>query len=353
MRCAVYRSPGSLEVVDAPDPVPGPDDILVRITACGICGSDLHRVFHGEADPGVVLGHEYTGVVAAVGSEAAGRWKVGERIMPGGGVPAPPGGCGMPLHPPAGSRGGRSGARYTPRWQARVGMPGTTEQGGFASLKLMKWWVPGKPPQVLSDHQVACCEPLAVAVHAVQAGAPALGSTAAVLGAGPIGLFTVQCLRAAGVARILVVDPIATRRELARQHGATDLIDPAAGDTVEQLLEATGGGPDLIVECAGSAQTLDTACDAVRHGGTVVLVAVRWTPTTINPLEWCVRHVVLKTVYAYTSAEWHLAAGLLVTGRASIEGLVRDEWVRPLSDIGTAFAACRGPQAPVKPIIVP
>ena len=139
-------------------------------------------------------------------------------------------------------------------------------------------------PEGLDDLDAAMVEPLTVALHATRRTDIRLGDTVAVIGAGPIGLLTLQCARAAGAGRVLVVEPVPERAALAIELGADRVFNPREEDVAGELAEATGGlGPDVVFECAGISPTIQQAVDFVRRGGAVTLVGLSNEPATINP----------------------------------------------------------------------
>jgi L-iditol 2-dehydrogenase len=357
MRVAVYSSPGRIAFREVPTPRPAPDEVLVRIRAIGICGSDLHRIYHDTAVPGVVLGHEWVATVEALGT-AVPSLRIGDRVIPGAGPgvapgPVPP----SPNDPPAAAVAGVSGARarHSPRDNGSNCFPATNAQGGFAELTLRKWWSLGVVPADLDDFAAAACEPLAVAVHAVCQSPCHLGSTVAVIGLGPIGLFVVQAARLQGATRIIAVDPDPHRREIARATGADVVIDPTEGDALDAVVAAAGGsGPAITFECAGAPDTLQLALESVGFGGAVLLVAVRWVPTPITPVEWLGRQPHLIVSYGYGNEGWPTALRLLADGRATIRGLVDPRHVWPLSRLQEALDRCVARDSGViKAMIVP
>lgn len=356
MKVAIYKEKGRIELKDIPIPQPASHEVLIRITACCICASDISRIYYDTAVPGVVLGHEWVGVVERVG-ECVSHFKPGDRVVPSGaGQPMPsprPVSPNDPAPAPQIIQGAR--ARHSPRDNGRTCFPGTNEQGGFAEYTLRSAWRVGKVPDNMTDFQAACCEPLAVAVHAVRISGVQLGDTVAVIGLGAVGLFVVQCAKLQGATKIVAVDPDPYRRELARRYGANTVIDPNAGDALDAIVAAAGGnGPLITYECAGAPDTLQQAMESVTFGGKVVLVAVRWAPTTVTPVEWLGRQPQLIFSYAYGPEGWPTAIHLLATGQVTIDGMVSKDRAFPLSRLQEALEQTRNKQANiVKAIIVP
>ena len=181
MKAAVYKGNRRIVVEDIPTPSPGPGQVLVRVRLCAICGTDVHAYMYDAPRPGTVMGHEYCGTIAAVG-EGVTTWSEGDRVVGGGGMA------------PAGSLPSFKGARFNYRTMGFDAKP----VRAYAEYVLMEEWEPLGVPDGVSDEDAALCEPLAVAVHAVRRSAVKLGDSVAVLGGGPIGLFTAQAARAAG-----------------------------------------------------------------------------------------------------------------------------------------------------------
>jgi (R,R)-butanediol dehydrogenase/meso-butanediol dehydrogenase/diacetyl reductase len=172
----------------------------------------------------------------------------------------------------------------------------------------------------LDDETLAQVEPVTVSLHAVRRSAIREGDTAVVLGAGPVGLTTLQCVRAVGAARVIVVEPNAGRRDLAAALGADDVVGPeAAGDLVRE--NTHGLGADLVYECAGGADTLEAAVALARRGGSVCLVAFGGGPISIEPGNWLRKEISVTTSLAYLHEEFGAAMELLADGRVRVDAL--------------------------------
>jgi len=356
MKVAIYKEKGRVEIEETPIPTPASYEVLIRVSACAICASDISRIYYDTAVPGVVLGHEWVGVVERTG-DCVSHLKPGDRVVAGGGsqpVPAvPPVSPNDPPPAPKAIQGAR--ARHSPRDNGRTCFPGTNEQGGFAEYLLRKAWRLAKVPDELSDFQAAACEPLAVAIHAVRLSGVMLGDTVAVFGLGAIGLFVVQCAKLQGAAKIVAVDPDPFRRELATRYGADTVIDPNACDALDAVVAAAGGnGPLIAYECAGAPDTLQQAMECVTFGGKVVLVAARWTPTSVTPVEWLGREPQLLFSYSYGTMGWPMAIHLQAKGLVTIDGMVGENHVFPLYRLQEALEHARNHvNNVIKAIIVP
>lgn len=329
MKAAVFKEAGLLAVEDVPEPEAGPGQVVLKVSCCGICGSDLHRYAYGLMAPGVIMGHEYAGTVVAVGEGVEG-WKVGDRAL----------------------RGFRGS--LAPRYSAREKgfTVDTKAPGGYAEYTAAAASALFRIPDHLSDEEAALAEPLAVALHAVRLSGIKIGDGVLVMGAGPIGLFAVQCARLSGPGLLVVSEPVAARRELALKLGADVALDPREVDVVAEAVRLTGGlGPDVVLECAGAKPTLQQALEAVRQRGRVVLVALCMEPCTVSPLDWVGREVQLQCSYAATGEEWQIAIDLLAKGRVQARPLISQ--TIPLAEIQQAFQALLRPTDELQVLVRP
>ena len=335
MKAAVYRGERRLVVEEIPTPSPGPGQVLVRVRYCAICGTDVHAYMYDAPPPGTVMGHEYCGTIAAVGAGVT-RWSEGDRVVGGGGMA------------PAGSLPSFKGARFNYRTMGFDAKP----VRAYAEYVLMEEWEPLGVPDGVSDEDAALCEPLAVAVHAVRRSALRLGDSVAVLGGGPIGLFTAQAARAAGASRVILSEPAPARARAALELGADAVVDPTSGDAVEEVLAHTNGlGPDVVFDCAGAPPTLDQAMNMVRREGQVMLVALAWEPTPLLPVDWIAREISLATTFSSSSEDWLIAFDLLGSGRARTGPMLSESSFIPLDDIQQAFDDLMQPTTQLQMIV--
>lgn len=264
-----------LEVAEAATPIPGTDEVLIRVAACGICGSDVHGYdgASGRRIPPIVMGHEAAGTIAATGSGVSG-FAQGDRVTFDSTVYC--GTCPNCV---------RGDINLCDRRQV-LGVSCTEYRraGAFAEYVAVPARIVHRLPESISFPEAAMLEAVAVALHAVSLGRVAAGSSALVLGAGTIGLLVLQALRAAGAGLVVVADIDASRLKLAQQLGATETLR-AEADLVPRVLELTGGaGVDMAVEAVGRNETVGCAIDSVRKGGTVVLVG-NISPEVTLPLQ--------------------------------------------------------------------
>lgn len=325
MRAAVFTEEKRLVVQEVPDPTPEPNEIVMRVSYCAICGSDLHRYAYGMMSPGTIMGHEFSGVVAAVGRDVT-CWKVGDRVTRCGGRIDP--GRDLPNVPP----------RYSAKERGFLGM----KPGAYAEYLATPAEKVMAIPEGVSELDVSLLEPLTVALHAVRSSKLRLGDAVAIVGAGPIGLLAQQCVRRGGATQVYVSETSAARRKAAEHLGADAVFDPRRASLVREIVERTGIGADVAFECAGARPTLQQALELVRMGGQVVVVALAWEPVDCLPVEWVGREVELKSVYSHLNSEWPIALGLIARDEVQTRPLISqtigleqlDEAFRALLDPG-------------------
>lgn len=332
MTCAVWRGVGDLRVERREVPRPQGRNVLVKVEACGVCGTDLHLLDGSIAlyQPPRVLGHESSGIVVAVGPEVR-SVGVGAAVTIDPNLP-----CGACF--------------YCREAQPYMCTDRTSTIGGFAEYQLVpEQTVYPLPPSLPTLHG-ALAEPLSACLHALELAGPRVGGTVAVVGGGTIGLLLVQLARRSGAVLVAVSEPDPIRRELAVRLGADLAIDPTAEDPRERLLAATQGvGVDCAFEAVGAAATAQTAIALPRRGGTVVLVGVAPTSAeiTLRPYDLFERELTLRASFIRTY-EFRRAVALLPI--LELEPLIGERF--PLPRILDAFAAA-GSRRGVKTLVTP
>jgi 2-desacetyl-2-hydroxyethyl bacteriochlorophyllide A dehydrogenase len=316
-----------------PEPIISADDVLVRVAACGICGSDLGYIAMGGLTPPgqpMPLGHELSGVLAAVGANVA-QLQVGQRVV---------------VNPTANG--------------TDIGNGGP--EGGFAPL-LRVSGVAQHPtsilplPDHLNYHQGALVEPLAVAMHAVNQAGVKPGQSVLVFGAGPIGLCAVLVLRYYGVKNIVVADQSPSRLELARKLGANATCNVHKQDPRDVLLQCHGeakhygmpvAGTDVYIEATGVGPVLEQAIALARPGAKVVIVGVHKAPIQLNPLDLLIKELHLIGSMAYPD-EFPAVIDMLASGKVDVSPLISHEF--ELGDFMQALAVAQDPQLAAKVMI--
>lgn len=308
MQAAVITGKEQVSLIDVPDPAPRAQEVIVDITLCGICGTDIHAWQSGRPYNPAICGHEWTGHVSAVGNEVK-RLSDGDRVVVA--VPPPCGQC-------SACRSGQGSWCQTVFAAATGRDIKEPKHGGFAPRLAIhhERALPVHSP--LTDIEAAQVEPATVAFHAVRGSLLRLGDIAVVQGAGPIGLTTMQWVRAAGAGEIIVIEPNEQRRALAMSLGATAVVSP--GDEAQaHIKERTKGlGADIVYECVGRGFAVQSAVDLTRRGGALCLIGVPDTDASITPALWLMKEVRMTAALAYTHEEFDLAMGMIADGRVKL-----------------------------------
>ncbi|HEX4037855.1 MAG TPA: galactitol-1-phosphate 5-dehydrogenase [Acidobacteriaceae bacterium] len=318
MKALLLREYGLLQLTDLPTPAPGPGELLIQVAACGICGSDVHG-FDGSSGrriPPIVMGHEAAGIVAAAGDGVA-AFQPGDRVTFDSTVSC--GAC------PCCQRGEIN--LCDRREVLGVSCGEYRRAGAFAEFVTVPDRIAYKLPANLSFAEAAMLEPTAVALHAVRVSEIRDGATALVLGAGMIGLLTLQAARAAGCSRVFIADIDPTRLQLAASLGASETIqlsnDLSGPDLAAAILSRTGPGPglDLALEAVGREETIQAAIHSVRKGGTVTLIG-NITPQVAIPLQIVVSRQLRLQGTAASAGEYPQAIDLISRGIIQVKPLI-------------------------------
>jgi L-iditol 2-dehydrogenase len=325
MKAALLRAPQTLTVAEMAEAAPAPGDVVVRVSAAGLCGTD-YRIWTGERPVQYprVMGHEFVGAIAAVGAGVSGL-SSGDRV-----VVEPNYSCGRC---PLCVEGNRN------LCLSRVAI-GIDVDGGFAELVRVPARCCWPIPRAVSDLDAVVTEPLAVVVRAVARATPRAGESAAVVGVGSLGLLALQVLRARG-ARVLAVARTATRLALARELGA-EAVHALADGPLDRVGQTFSGreGVDLVIETAGTAEAVTNALSLVRPGGRIVLTGLPHEPTPVAFFSVVRREVTIIGSMIYQD-EFPEALALVASRQVRTMPLLTHRF--PLDDIAAAFAAHRDP----------
>ena len=331
----------TLSVEEVADPEPRPGEVLVRTLACGICGSDLHALRHGDQlvamsrEAGapfvmdlsrpVVMGHEFCAEVVEVGPGADGTVAAGDRVVS---LPVVVEGDGMHA----------------------VGYS-NTYPGGYGELMALSSSLLLPVPDGLDSDLAALTEPMAVGRHAVARSRIRLGDAAVVIGCGPVGLAVIADLRLHGVDPIVAGDPSPARRALAATMGATEVVDPADEAVVDAWRRVDGSRPLVVFEAVGVPGLLDAAMAAAPKGARILVVGVCMEPDAIRPMLGIAKELDIAFALGYSYeefagtlrsiAEGELDVAPLITGRVTIDG------------VPGAFADLAVPEAHCKILVTP
>lgn len=276
MKALVLTHVNQFEIRDCPDPLTGDRDVLIRVKACGICGSDVHGMdgSTGRRQPPIIMGHEAAGVIAETGSGVTG-WKTGDRVTFDSTVY-----CGRCYF----CRQGRINLCDNRRVLG-VSCDEYRRDGAFAEFIAVPEHILYRLPAGVSFEQGAMTEALSIAVHAVHRAAAAPGEVAVVVGAGMIGLLVIQVLAASACRKVIAVDVDPARLRLAEELGADVLLNPETSDVLQPCLQATEGrGADIAFDVVGVASAVQTAAAVLRKGGRLTLVG-NISPHAEMPLQ--------------------------------------------------------------------
>ncbi|HEY2117695.1 MAG TPA: alcohol dehydrogenase catalytic domain-containing protein [Candidatus Acidoferrum sp.] len=275
MRAGVYRDKGVVKVEEVPVPEVGAGEVLIKVAACGVCGTDIKKIFQRYVEPPQILGHELAGTVVAIGPGVT-KWKLGDRVMSFHHIP-----CGKCFF--CERRLFSQCKQYK-----TTGLTGgfTPNGGGFGEyVKAMPWVAEGgivALPDNVSFEEATFIEPINTIVKAVQKARIVAGETVLVIGCGPIGLQLLMVAKTTGV-RIFTSDPMATRREKSKTLGATESFDPVSGKLVEEVRARTEGrGVDAVLVAVAHPAVVVEGLAAARPGGRVLLFAANDPVTKIE-----------------------------------------------------------------------
>jgi len=340
MRAAVLRNK-RLAVDDVPDPAPGPGQVLLETIACGICGSDLHFLQHGdrmlelaresgqpaplfEADAGIVMGHEFSARVLELGPGATG-------VAPGDVVVALPAML---------TEEGVTTIGYSPRFPGGYG----ERVVALAALCL-------KVPDGLDPRLAALTEPMAVGRHAAAKASVASGESAIVLGCGPIGLAIIAALALDGVEPIVAAEFSPKRRELAKRLGAHEAVDPNDEPAIDAWRRVASTRPPVIFEAVGVPGTLDLAMRAAQPGGRIIVAGACMEPDTVWPIIGLNKQLTVEFVLGYDQQEFTDTLAAIADGRLDVAPMITDEV--GLGGVADAFEALARPDEQVKILVRP
>lgn len=311
MKSAVFYGKHDLRVENSPMPKVDPEDILIQVKACGICGTDVH-IYEGdkgaaEVTPPTILGHEFSGVIAEVGSNVT-KYKVGDRV------------CIDPNCYCGKCDFCRNGiAHYC---TDMIGY-GTTVNGGFAEYCSVNQRQVYKLGDNTTFEQGAMTEPVACCLHGMDMCNIHPGSNVVVIGGGMIGLLMLQLSKLAGAARVALLEPVESKRVVAKKLGADILIDPINENVEEELKKAGMTWVNTVIECVGKTATIQQAIDIVGNKGTVMMFGLTKPDDTIavKPFQIFQKEIELKSSFInpYTQKR---ALDLIDSGRLDVSSMV-------------------------------
>jgi len=336
MKAAVFHGARDIRVEDIPDPKVEPDGIIIRVRACGICGSDLHPYRIG-GPAGMIFGHECSGDVVEVGANVTGI-KEGQRVTTGAFRVCQQ--CYWCKHG---------------QWIncPHLVFPGPKVPGALAEYVSIPIVLPGVNvadlPDTLTHAEGATVEPLSIGLYSVTKAQPKPEDTVVVIGAGMIGLCVIQVLKTLGVSQVIVSGRRPKRLQLAKESGADVVVDAAQEDIVSVVRKLRPERlADIVIECAGSPTTFQQTIQVVHNGGKVVMLGIYEQPITWNPNTIIGRNI---TLIGCLGENFPGSIDLLHTGKANTKPLITHEF--PLDQVKEAFEVSLQAQDAVKVLVKP
>lgn len=338
MKAAMCQEPYRIEVIELPIPEVGPEDVLIRVRACGICGSDLHtfRGVHAFRKCPVVLGHEMSGDVVEVGSQVKG-FKAGDRV-----TMEPQIACGHCDYC-------RRGLYQLCLAKATIGLNGW--QGTLAEFFVCRQDSVHHLPESVSYVQGATVEPLAVGMHGVRRAGITMGSSVAVLGAGTIGLAAVIAARAAGATTIFATDVAPFNLDVALKTGATQAINTKTQNLGEEIRKVCPRGVDATIITAGFPVVFEQALEILAKGGTCTNVAMWEHSATIKDMNhFLTFEQTINSSWLYNRGDFRAVIDLLAQGRVDVSPLITHNL--PLAETQKGFELMDQRTEPVIKVMV-
>jgi len=314
-----------------------PGEVVLRIDACGICGSDLHASDNLPFE-GLVMGHEFCGTVVDSADQASG-YSEGDRVV--GLSMASCGHC-------QACRDGRV------RKCVATQMVGIERPGAYAEYVALPSSSLLRLPDALDHRHGALVEPLAVARHAVDRAGVTRDDTVAVVGAGPVGLAVTAWLSYLGLEHIVAIDPVAERRRTAQTLGATTTVDPAANDSAavaDAVATACGGAPTRVIECVGIPGMLQQSIDIAGVDGIVAVTGVCMAAEQVTPLIAMVKELDVRFAFFYRRQDMVETLAAMESGTLNVMPMISDEI--SLDELPGRFEALKAPSTDVKVLVRP
>jgi len=341
MKSLLLTAYNQLEITEAPLPGAGPGEVLVRVEACGICGSDVHGYdgSSGRRIPPIVMGHEAAGTVAAVGAGVDG-YAAGDRVTFDSTIF-----CGECSY----CRRGETNL-CDRRQVIGVSCGDYRRHGAFAEFVAVPARIVHRLPAEIPFAEAAMLEAVSVALHAVRVSQAAGGETALVIGAGMIGLLTLQAARVVGCGRVLAADVDATRLKLAKQMGADEVLHCSGAELTAEVLKLTEGcGADLVYEAVGRNETVAAAIECTRKGGTVTLIG-NIQPEVMLPLQKVVSRQLRLQGSCASAGEFLQGIEMMAAGRIDVGPLISA--VAPLEEAPQWFRRLHAGEANLMKVVL-
>lgn len=325
MKAAVFHGKGDIRVdANYPTPVPGAGQVLIRVKACGVCGTDVH-IHAGaqgatECNPPVILGHEFAGVVEAVG-EGVTRIQVGQHVT---------------VNPNIACEACEACRRGDPHFCDTMTATGVNHDGGFAEYCVVLEKQAHVIPDSVPFEEAAMCEPVACCLHGIDLTQIKCGDTVMIVGGGTIGMIMLQLAQMSGAVRVVLLEVNEKRFELAKKLGAELCLNPLKDDVKAELKKHGFDDIRAVIECAGRPETVQYAIEYAGKAATVMIFSLTEPDCTIPFLPFAAfkKELTLKTSFVNPNTQGR-AAQIITSGRLNLHDLISDRVA--LDDINEAF----------------
>ena len=298
MKCVKIKGEKRLEIATIKKPVSKNGSVIIRVKACGICGSDLHYFEAGEPLE-LIMGHEFAGEVVDPGDRS--DLKVGDRVT------------GLPISPCLECEACKTGnVQYCAKtWQDAVGLS-LTNSGGLAEYLSCRSDMVKKIPDKVTFQDATLVEPSAVSLHAINLANIKVGDKVLIIGGGIIGLMAAEFAKLNGASYIALMETNMKRARKALKYGViNEIFNASDTNVISKALKKTNGGYDKVIECCGNQYAVSEAIMSVKPGGTIVLVGVSMIPISVPMVASVMREVTMKGAIAYTEAEFETCIELI------------------------------------------
>jgi L-iditol 2-dehydrogenase len=336
MKAAVWYGGKDIRIEDLPTPKIKDDEVLVRVKAVSICGSDVHayRGVSKRRIPPLVMGHEFSGEIVKLGRTVKGL-KEGERVV---------------LEPVLSCGKCALCQRIRSNICDNIRLVGLHLSGAFSEYVPIPASKCHMLPDAVSFEEASLVEPLAVAVHAVNLASLENDEDIAILGSGAVGLMTLQVVNNIGAGKLFAIDTLEYRLDLAKKLGATTTINAVKEDPVKEVLAQ--GGVNTVFEAVGHQKTVQQALSMVQKGGKVVIIGMLEATMELNMLDVTVKEIEIRGSYGYTSDDFKQALTLIANDKVEVKPLITH--VLPLHDIAKGFdILSKGVENVIKVVLKP
>jgi 2-desacetyl-2-hydroxyethyl bacteriochlorophyllide A dehydrogenase len=267
MRAAIFNGPLDIEIKDYTLHSPGSKELLIQVEACGVCGTDFH-IYNGEsyAKTPVITGHEYVGTIVEKGSDVK-EFSIGDHIAVDPNIY-----CGECYYCKHGNINFCSNLKAL----------GVSVNGGFAEYSLVPVSQAYYIPKDFSFTAAAFAEPLSCCIRGMDQASVKHGESVVLIGGGAIGLLMLQLAKISGAGKLILIEPVAEKRDIALSLGAEYVFDPGNDSMIKQISDLTSGGPDVVIECAGNSKAAEFAVSLPKRGGRVIIFGLSGKKETIK-----------------------------------------------------------------------